>query len=205
MLSEETCNKIHTISINLPEGVDPAIVSSFKLGIEKAFQLFTIKDIAKSISDDANRMVALLSSQMEPNRNLIDERFRRHQTMLKIFNEEAWLTAKDINEKQQIPPENKSQPTGDWKRRKKIFSVKTGGKEYFAAYQFDPLYQPRPIIKEIIKEFGPFDDSWKLASWLHFPNGWITKNGVPVAPKEALDQPDVVLDALRQKLESYVA
>jgi hypothetical protein len=52
-------------------------------------------------------------------------------------------------------------------------------------------------------------DSWKLAAWFHFPNGWIVEPGpegpTPVAPKDALDRLDDLLNALKKRQGSYVA
>jgi hypothetical protein len=114
-----------------------------------------------------------------------------------------------LNRLQPEPPANKSHPASDWKRRGRIFSVSFGGKEYFARYQFDALYQPLPIIRDILKAFGSVADSWKIAAWFHFPNGWIAETGPrgtrPIAPKDALDRPHDLLSALQRSQGSYQA
>jgi hypothetical protein len=114
-----------------------------------------------------------------------------------------------LNALQTEPPANKSHPASDWKRRGRIISVNYGGKEYFGRYQFDALYQPLPIIRDVIKAFGEVADAWVLPAWLHFPNGWIARPGSAgtqaVAPKDALDLRDSVLNAAAQRQASYVA
>jgi hypothetical protein len=57
--------------------------------------------------------------------------------------------------------------------------------------------------------FGPVADSWKIAAWFHFPNGWIAETGPhgprPIAPKDALDRHRDVLSALERPQGSYEA
>lgn len=131
------------------------------------------------------------------------------RTVRRVFAEGDWLTAEQIDALQAAPPANKAYPASDWKRRARIFSVNYGGKEYFARHQFDALYQPLPVIKDILKAFGGVAAPWVLAAWCHFPNGWIARpghaGGVPVAPRDALDQRKAVLNAAAQRQASYVA
>ena len=144
-------------------------------------------------------------NQKRQNDRWIDERINRLQTISQIFKNEVWLTAKQINENQKTNLAKRSQPARDWKRNAMIYSVTYDEVEYFPAYQFDALYRPLPVIKKILKEFGTNIDTWKIASWFHFPNGWLTKDGQAIAPKDALNQDDKLLQALKRKSESYVA
>ena len=71
---------------------------------------------------------------------------------------------------------------------------------------------PLPIIKDLLKAFGEVADPWVLAAWFHFPNAWIARPGgagrvrrTPMAPKDALDQREAVLNAAAQRQASYVA
>ena len=95
-----------------------------------------------------------------------------------------------------------------WKRDGRIFSVSHEGKEYFPRYEFDALYQPLPVIQDILQVFGPVDP-WKIAAWFHFPNGWIVEPGPegpkPVAPKDALDRREDLLNAVKKRHGSYTA
>jgi hypothetical protein len=49
-------------------------------------------------------------------------------------------------------------------------------------------------------------DPWLLAAWFHYPNAWIVgADGVPGAPKDALDRRDDLIRAARRRSNSYVA
>jgi hypothetical protein len=146
---------------------------------------------------------------IEPDLELLNERVERMRTVRDIFAQGDWLTAEQLNALQVNPPGNKALPASDWKRRGRIFSVNYSGKEYFARYQFDALYQPLPIIKAILAAFGEVADSWALAAWFHFPSQWLVrrdaKSAVSVAPKDSLDQGSAVVDAATKRRTSYVA
>jgi len=197
-----------TLPVSLPKGTDPAAVSSMVDALEKAMVVLVGAGQA-SVIERADRLAELATGMLEPSIELVEDRVRRMKTVQQVFADGDWITAEQINALQPEPPANKSHPASDWKRRARIFSVNYGGKEYFARYQFDALYQPLPIIKDILKAFGAVADPWVLAAWFHFPNGWIAKPGragsEPVAPKDALDQRDVVLNAAAQRQASYVA
>lgn len=133
----------------------------------------------------------------------------REETMRAVFISGNWLTAEQINALQSSSPADKTQPAGEWKGRGRIFGVISDGKEYFAGYQFDATGQPLPVIKEILDMLGPVADPWKIAAWFHFPNGWISgtgeREGQPVAPLDALDRREAVINAARHRLGGYVA
>ena len=170
-----------------------------------------LADVTDDLLVRADQLAGLVSGLAAPDPGLIEERLLRQRTMQSIFAADDWLTAETINVLQPSPPANKSHPASDWKRRGRIFSVNVGGKEYFAGYQFDAMGQPLPIIRDILDELGPVADSWKIAAWFHFPNGWIAEAVPgeepprPVAPKDALDRPADVLAAARKMHGSYVA
>jgi hypothetical protein len=70
------------------------------------------------------------------------------------------------------------------------------------------MYQPLPIIQDILKVTGEVADTWKIAAWFQYPNGWITDlvdGAKAIAPKDALDRRDDVQAAARRKRESYEA
>lgn len=196
------------MDVNLPEGMDPAVAGSLKPRIEQALELCLLST-QPSVVEHADRLAELLTGEIEPNIGLVKERIARRNTIRKMLEQGEWLTAEQLNALQPSPPAQKSQPASDWKRRGRIFSVNYGGQDYFAQYQFDEAYQPLPIIKEIVRAFGEVADSWKIAAWFYFPNGWITQPGTggrqPVAPKDALDQRDAVLNAVAKRHGSYVA
>jgi len=137
---------------------------------------------------------------------MLNERRRRLETMRTVFDRGDWLTAAQINAPRKRPPANQSQPASDWNRRGRIYSVTVDGRTYFAGYQFDTACQPQPVIREILAVLGPVSDTWKIAAWFHFPNGWISgARTQAVAPKDALDRPLDVIAAARRNNGSYIA
>ena len=130
----------------------------------------------------------------------------RLETIKAIFDEGEWLTAEQLNAMQPKPLARKSLPASGWERRGRIFGVRLGGQEYFAKYQFDEYYKPLPIIKDILLRLGTVSDSWTIAAWFHFPNGWLSSAaGEPLASKDALDQRAAILRAAANREGSYVA
>jgi len=140
---------------------------------------------------------------------MLEDRIDQMATVKKVFDDGEWLTAEDINKLQIRPPRKKSFPASAWKRHGRIFSVLYNGKEYYPLYQFDPMFQPLPVVRNILKAYGECADTWSIATWFHFPNGWITKEtdseAVSVAPKDALDRTNDVIKAARNLKGTYVA
>ena len=198
------------LDVAIPEGTDPALLPSLRRGIEQAVRLM-LSSGEVAVIQQADQLAGLLTGLIKPEVGLVEERLHRLQTIREIFNEEEWLTAEMLNRLQPEPPSNKSLPASDWKRRGRIFSVSFGGKEYFPRYEFDAAYQPLPVIREFLAAFGTVADTWKIASWFHYPNGWIAEPGPegkgvePVAPKDALDRRDDLMKALAKRKGSYVA
>ena len=130
----------------------------------------------------------------------------RIDTINEILQDGRSLTAAMLNSLQTDPSRDVAT---EWKRSRKIFSVAFNGKDYFPHYQFDASHQPLPIISEVIGKFGPDAGTWIIAAWFHYPNGWIVDSapgGVhAVAPKDALDRPDEILNALERRTGSYHA
>ncbi|PYE26138.1 hypothetical protein [Paraburkholderia silvatlantica] len=135
---------------------------------------------------------------------------QRQKTVHAALARGTWLTAGQINARQSPPPADRTQPAAEWKDCGRIFSVTSDdGLEYFAGYQFDASCQPLPVIRDILAALGQVRDSWKIAAWFHFPNGWIAGTGAnesqPVAPMDALERPDAVIGAARRNRGTYVA
>lgn len=197
-----------TLNVNLPEGMDPGVAESVRPKIERALRLLVLTE-QPGVIEYADRIAELLSGKIEPSTGLIETRLARLKTIRAILEEGDWLTAEQLNALQPNPPAQKSQPASDWKRRGRIFSVSYGGREYFPRYEFDEAFQPLPIIRDVLKAFGEVADSWKIAAWFNFPNGWISTPGTggqePMAPKAALDQREVLLRAAAARQGSYVA
>jgi hypothetical protein len=196
------------LDVAVPEGTDPALLPSLREGLEQAVKLM-IASGNVAVIQKADELAVLLTGLIKPDVALVEERLHRLQTVQEIFKEEEWLTTDMLNRLQPDPPSNKSLPASDWKRRGRIFSITFGGKEYFPRYEFDQAYQPLPIIRDILTAFGPVADTWKIASWFHYPNGWIAESGAggmkPLAPKDALDRRDDLLNALAKRKGSYAA
>jgi hypothetical protein len=203
-----TATDTMVLVVNIPKDTDPALLSSLRQRIEQAVSL-VMSSGRTEIFEQADQLAGLVTGLIEPDLGLIDERLRRLETIRKMFREGEWLTSEMLNPHQPKPPANKSHPASDWKRRGRIFSVSFGGKEYFARYQFDALYQPLPIIRVILNAFGSVADSWKIAAWFHFPNGWIAESAPhgprPIAPQDVLDRQRGVLIALERSQGSYEA
>jgi hypothetical protein len=196
------------MDVAIPEGTDPALLTSLRLGIERAVNL-VVSSGQVAILQHADQLAKLLTGVIEPDLGLVEERLQRMQTIRDIFNGEEWLTADMLNRLQPEPPSNRSLPASDWKRRGRVFSVTFGGKEYFPRYQFDAAYQPLPLMRDVLAAFGTVADTWKIAAWFQYPNGWIVESGPegvkPIAPKDALDRRDDLRKALEKRKGSYVA
>jgi hypothetical protein len=198
------------LSLPLPADTDPAIVSSLKRCLEELVAaVLTKTSFEEVVIRRADDLAAAIIGVPVPAAPLIGERMRRREAMRAVFERGDWLTAEQICELQVTLVPNESQPASEWKRCGRVFSVYIDGKEYFAGYQFDSMCQPLPVIKEILDLLGPVADSWKIAAWFHFPNGWITgtreHEGEPVSPMEALDRFEEVVSAAKHMRGSYIA
>jgi hypothetical protein len=133
-------------------------------------------------------------------------RHRIAATQNEILATGSWLTAEEINARQHMSPADKSQPAKEWVKRRQIFCLVFDGAEYFAAYQFDGLCKPLPIIRDVLAVFGSRHDAWVVAAWFHFPNGWIVGDceRMPVAPMHAIDRPFDVVRAVQFMHGDYV-
>lgn len=129
--------------------------------------------------------------------------------MKKIFEDGDWLTADEIDFLQKEPSELEISTATYWRWSGRVFSVSYEDKDYYPLFQFDSLFQPLSIIKEILDAYGAYADTWSIAAWFHFPNGWIIDQHldgtVPLAPKNALGRRIEILNAIRNRNGTYVA
>ena len=201
--------KVLSLTVKVPKNLPLGIAESLEEGLAKAVQILTESAAFQDLSGSADTLARLVVTQIRLGGILLEGRIAQMATVKKVFAENDWLTAEDINKLQIRPPAKKSLPASDWKRRGRIFSVSFNGKDYYARYQFDAMFQPLPVVKSILETYGECSDAWALATWFHFPNAWITKNvgsvAVPVAPKDALDRRDDVIKAVRNQKGTYVA
>ena len=194
-----------SVPVAVPADADPATVSSAVQAIEKALALL-VHAQQGAVLAQADLIAEIATGLLAPSSELLEDRVQRMRTLRQVFGEEDWLSSEDLNALQANPPRSKSQPASDWKRRGRIYSVSRGGREYFARYQFDAMYEPLPIIRAILDAFGEVADPWVLAAWFQYPNAWIVgADGTPVAPKDALDRGNDVVRAASKRRTSYVA
>ena len=194
-----------SVPVTVPADADPATVSSAVQAIEKALALLVHAQQGKVLAQ-ADLIAEVATGVLAPSSELLEDRVQRMRTLRHVFAEGDWLSSEDLNALQAKPPRSKSQPASDWKRRGRIYSVSRGGREYFARYQFDAMYEPLPVVRAILEAFGEVADPWVLAAWFHYPNAWIVgADGTPVAPKDALDRGGDVVRAASKRRTSYVA
>ena len=199
------CTSRLSVPVDLPSDIDPAAITSVVQAVEKALAVLAHAG-QRDVIARADQLAALATGLLEPSTDLLEDRVRRAQTMCQVFAEGDWLTPEQVNALQAMPPKNRSQPTSDWKRRGRLFAVSSGGREYFARYQFDAMYEPLPVIRRILNAFSDVADPWALAAWFHYPNAWLQgADGSPVAPANALDRQDDVVHAALMRRASFVA
>lgn len=193
------------IPVSIPEDTDPAAVSSVVEAVEKALAVL-VHARQGGVIADADRLAEIAGGLIEPSSELLEDRVHRMRTLRQVFGEGDWLSSEQLNALQVAPPKSKSQPASDWKRRGRIYGVSHGGREYFARYQFDAMFEPLPVIRDVLNAFGEVADPWVLAAWFHYPNAWIIgADGAPMAPKDALDRRDDVVRAAERRRTSYAA
>lgn len=198
-----------SLTVKVPRHLPLGIAESLEEGLERAVQMLASSTAFKDLAASADIVARLIVSQVRPSSIMFADRIAQMATVKQVFDEGDWLTAEEINMLQPKPPVKKSLPASDWKRRRRVFSVSYGGKDYYPRYQFDAMYKPLPLIKYVLKAYGECVDSWSLAVWFHFPNGWIVKQigdeAIPVAPKDALDRSIDVINAARSQKGTYFA
>jgi len=122
-----------------------------------------------------------------------DEAYQR-KTRRQIFNGSTWESGTHVKSEQFL----------QWVADGKIFGVEHDGSQFYATYQFGENGLPLPIIKEILQLLRE-EDAWAIAAWFHFPNSWIAKDLMPVAPRTVLGWHDEILRAARCRTGTYVA
>jgi hypothetical protein len=209
LVKEDEDVKLLNLTIKVPRQIPFGLSETLEEGVAKAVKILAGSSAFLDLTRSADDVARLVVSQIRPSKIMLEERVGQMATVQKVFAETDWLTAEEINQLQDKPPAKKSLPASDWKRRGRVFSVTYDGKEYYPRYQFDAKYQPLPVISDILKAYGECADTWSIATWFHFPNGWIAKEvgdeAVPVAPKDALDRSSDVIRAARNQQGTYIA
>jgi hypothetical protein len=165
-----------SLKVAVPRHLPVGIAQPLEEGILKAIEILGSSPRLCELAASADGVAHLVVTQVRTSAVMIEARIAQLATLKKVFEKDDWLTAEDINKLQWRPPPRQSRPASDWKRRGRIFSVSYEGKEYYPRYQFDAMYRPLPVIRDILKAYGECSDPWSLAVWFYFPNAWIAKN-----------------------------
>lgn len=102
-------------------------------------------------------------------------------------------SGREIRAASGLNPKNASEPASRWKRERRVFAVRHGGRDLFPAFQFEDGY-PRSVIKRVLHEFPPTATEWQIAIWFASGNGWLDG----AEPRNRLDAPDEVIEAARR-------
>jgi hypothetical protein len=195
LVDSDAPNSADIVRIDLNEGRSTEARASVNEAIARVAKLLDEK-----VLQDADSFAELVVGVVKPSDDLIKERIARRKTVNALTAETEWYTASDLAD---------AGMARDWKRRRRVFAVAMGGKDFYPAYQFDDAMRPRPAIARILRAFGPVGDPWKLVAWFHYPNGWLVEKNDPQrrpqAPKDFLDDEDAVVQAARKLGNTYVA
>lgn len=157
--------------VALDGDIDPAVLDCYGEALERAVAV-AVRTGQTGLLERADRLAEVIGGIVEPSVALLEERLRRLEAMRAVLEQGDWLTAEQLRKLQPVPPASPSLPASDWKRRGRIYGVSYRGRELYARYQLDEMYQPLAVVKDMLKAFGPVADPWRLAAWFHFPNGW---------------------------------
>lgn len=128
------------------------------------------------------------------------ERLHRERRVREVLEAGEWLTREQLDATQC--------PVDAWRRQGQVFGIEYAGRQYYARYQFDAAFQPRPVIEQVITTLGQLDE-WHIAAWFYYPNAWLVvrddKGGRNVAPKDHLDRGSEVIAAAAKRSGTYVA
>ena len=100
------------------------------------------------------------------------------------------LSGAEVRGASGLNPKNPSEPTSRWKRERRVFAVRRGGRNLFPAFQFEDG-QPRPVIKRILGEVPASATGWQIALWFASGNGWLDG----AEPQNRLAAADEVVEA----------
>ena len=185
------------VAIELKPGqqhLEPTLLKALEL-------LMTVLDenFTKAQEDQVRRIGDLLTESLEISQTAIIEGRMRADAIRRLLEDGAWLTAGQIAERGGYSKSNPAEPASRWKREGRIFAVSFKGQDLYAAYQFDPSLQPRPVIAEVLGLFKHKRDTWKTAAWFASVNGWLRSR----RPQDCLDEPALVLAAAQQEVVGF--
>lgn len=157
--------------------------------------------LASMVAADRRKLtednIELLVRSMLPHapRSRVDAQLELDNARLRAayLQEVPTRSAHEVRAASGLSPKNPSEPASRWKRERRVFAVRHGGRDLFPAFQFDDGY-PRPVIKQILRELPPTATDWQIAIWFASGNGWLDG----AEPRHRLDAPDEVLEAARR-------
>lgn len=134
------------------------------------------------------------------------ERQARQRTINRMLTMTHWYSPEELGKLLTRDPMIGNSLLKSWEIEHRIFSVDHLGQRLFAGFQFDDEIQPIPIVAEILAVFTN-KDSWAIAAWFLFLNGWISNPAGTdvVAPVDAMNCPEKLLFAARQSRGSHFA
>ena len=102
------------------------------------------------------------------------------------------LTGAEVRAASGLSPRNASEPASRWKRERRVFAVRHGGRDLYPAFQFADG-QPRSVIKSILAVMPSSATPWQIALWFASGNGWLDG----AEPQECLDAAEQLVEAAR--------
>ncbi len=118
---------------------------------------------------------------------------------LRFVEEVPCLTSEKIHAMAGHKGRNRGQTASAWKRNRRVFSVPFRNRQLYPVFQFADG-KPKPIIKEILSVLPEGMSPWQNAFWFVSGNGWLDG----VAPQDALDDGNAVLEAARMEAREVV-
>lgn len=131
-----------------------------------------------------------------PSIQLSNQSLDKKNAVENVLQKTHWYTARALSEKLGSNTKNPSMTPYRWKKQQRIFAIHKGGSDYYPDYEFDTLYQPLPIIKEIITLLDN-RSPLELALWFGTPNATLNW----ALPQDSVTtEPDKVLLAAQNEL-----
>ena len=157
--------------------------------------------LASMVAADRRKLtednIELLVRSMLPHapRSTVDAQLELDNALLRTayLEEVPTRSAHEVRAASGLDPKNPSEPASRWKRERRVFAVRHGGRDLFPAFQFQDGY-PRPVVKQVLHELPPSATGWQIAIWFASGNGWLDG----AEPRNRLDAPDEVLEAARR-------
>ena len=118
-----------------------------------------IARLASMVATDRRKItennIELLVRSMLPHapRSTVDAQLELDNARLRAayLEEVPTRSAHEVRAASGLNPKNPSEPASRWKRERRIFAMRHGGRNLFPAFQFEDGY-PRPVIKQILHE-----------------------------------------------------